>query len=127
MESLVGQFDEMKAGILKERANILGSIDSVMAGLEEARDQTRIAKAGLPGDDAKFKIVTGVNSLAKKLEVLKPTQKVVDANVEYFKHISKFGKGIMKYLNPSIEDASYQVKFPPEILNRVNFQEMLNQ
>ena len=122
MESLLEQFESMKSGMLQNRQEIFSTIDSVMTDLETTRDQVRIAKLGLAGDnadEAKLKIVTSVNTESKKLESMKPTQKIVDTNVEYFKHISKFGKNISKYMNPSIEDATYQVKFPIDVLNRV--------
>lgn len=122
MEGLLEQFETMKTGMLQSRQEILGTLDTVVGELETARDKIRTDKLGMNEenkDAVRLKIVANVNALAKTLDVLKPTQKVVDTNVEYFKHMSKFGKYVGKPLNPAIEDASYQVKFPIDTINRV--------
>jgi len=88
--------------------------------LENTRDSIRnIKMTNTDPEEIKIKTLNITGNLAKTLENNKPTQKIVDLNVEYFKHISKFGKSIGKYLNPQIEDSSYGVKFSNEILNKL--------
>ena len=113
----------MKTEIVKSREDIKGTLNTVIAELETARDQVRAVKVAAKEDnkdEAKLKVVMSVTGLTKKLDGLKATQKVVDMNVEYFKHISKYGKAIAKALNPAIEDASYQLKLPSDTINRVS-------
>ena len=122
MEALLEQFESMKTEIVQSRQEVLGTIDMVINEVEAARNQVRTAKLGLTEDnkeEAKLKIVSSTNALSKKLETMKPLQKVVDTNVEYYKHITKFGKVVPKYLNPDIEAASYKAKFPLGVINRV--------
>eukprot|EP01022_Parablepharisma_sp_SALTPOND_P015525 TRINITY_DN2202_c2_g1_i1.p1 TRINITY_DN2202_c2_g1~~TRINITY_DN2202_c2_g1_i1.p1 ORF type:complete len:1261 (+),score=181.96 TRINITY_DN2202_c2_g1_i1:85-3783(+) len=121
MEGLLEQFSGLKSGIAETREEIFTTLDFTLSSLESARDQIRGSKLSVPDpteDDVKLSTVSAVTTLVKKLESAKPTQKVVDTNVEYYKHISKFGKSIGKYMNPSIEDTSYQVTFKPELVNQ---------
>ena len=119
MEGLLDQFSEMKLGIEQSREEIFKVIDTTIVSIESTRDQVRQLKITSGEDDPSLQILNAINTLARNLDSAKPTQRIVEIDVEYFKGIAKFGKNIGKYMNPSIEDANHKIQFSKDIINKL--------
>eukprot|EP00826_Nyctotherus_ovalis_P034367 TRINITY_DN2850_c0_g1_i2.p1 TRINITY_DN2850_c0_g1~~TRINITY_DN2850_c0_g1_i2.p1 ORF type:complete len:234 (-),score=65.98 TRINITY_DN2850_c0_g1_i2:633-1235(-) len=119
MEQMQDEFMEMKTEIGNSREEILSILDKGLQSLERAREQIVRDKSESAEEELKRKVAATISDLAKSLSAEQVTKKIVAGNVGYFKHIAAFGKAVGKYMNPHIEDASYSVSFPKEILNKV--------